>query len=66
MQEISQGQVIGAGGFHHKPAVCPAGFDQLLKAGFAIADFQVLGLVIDQVTDGERGFAHVNADDRQG
>jgi hypothetical protein len=38
----------------------------LLKTGFAIADFQVLDLVMHVITDGERGFAYIDADDRQG
>lgn len=68
VQAVGQGQIIGARSFHHKLAVRPAILDQLLKASFAIADFQVLDLVMQEVTDGERDFAHVNADDgkRQG
>ena len=45
--------------------MCPTGLDQLPKTSFAIADFQVLDQVIYLVTDGERGLAHVQADNRQ-
>ena len=62
VQVIGYGQVIGAGGFHHKPVMRAAGLDQLLKARFIIADFQVFDQVIYLVTDGERGFTHVQAD----
>ena len=62
VQVIGQSQVISAGGFHHEPALRAAGLDQLLKARFAIADFQVLDQLIYLVTDGERGLAHVQAD----
>ena len=65
VQVIRQGQVIGAGGFHHEPALRAAGLDQLLKARFIIADLQVFDQVIYLVTDGERGLAHVQADNGQ-
>ena len=62
VQVIGYGQIISAGGFHHKPALRATGLDQLLKSSFAIADFQVFDQIIYLVTDGERGLAHVQAD----
>lgn len=62
MQTIGQGQIIGTCGFHYKLAVCPTGSYQLLESGFIITDSQVLDLVVYLVTDSERGFTHVNAD----
>ena len=62
VQVIGYGQVIGAGGFHHKPAMRAAGLDQLLKARFIIADFQVFDQLIHVLINGERGFTHIQAD----
>ena len=62
VQVIGQGQMMGAGGFHHKPAMYPTGLHQLRKARFIIADFQVFDQLIHVMTNGERGFTHVQAD----
>ncbi|GAA4509351.1 hypothetical protein GCM10023172_42720 [Hymenobacter ginsengisoli] len=62
VQVVGQGQVIGAGGLHYKLAVRTARLDQLLKASFGIADFQVFDLLINLVADRQRSFAHIQAD----
>jgi len=46
LQVVSDRQTVGAGRFQHKQAVRPTRLHQLLKAGFAVADFQVLDLFL--------------------